>query len=465
MAEDPRLSKRIAQNLSYGINSVINAPANAWNGMVSVASGPNPLAVPALRSGEIYYTEADRKAAKQAEADQIAAERLKLLDVSPQMSMTSSPEYSSSTAAPSFEQFLASSPQAGSAQAPITPDMQVGATSQPSGQPSGQPGMPAAQKPLSEIEQLAQAYQEQQGLQSQAIKQAEEQLSAARNKPQQLDISPLIALSQSWSQSPNALLSAYQRPDDQAKTVQALQEAVLKARGGASELARMGYKDVAQLKQQQEQMRSNEELKRLQIDAMKQQKEGKGDLQERKFQFDVEEKYNKSVGQPIKKLGTFVSKVKDLKDYLSSKGEIPYNDPKYKGLVSQIVTQYNQDVAGLGALAGSDLKLLMNAVGQESTGVTGSVDTYFRNKFGGGVGSAIDSLSRLETQADETVKNETESLKSASTYPYLEKLHSENLSLYGKSRGLGGQAQAQSGSGYSKEDLDAEIKRRGLGGK
>ena len=330
--------------------------------------------------------------------------------------------------------------------------------------PVGIPPEPA-QMQLSPQEALSQAYGQQQELQNAAIKQAEEQLSAARNKPQQLDISPLIALSQSWSQGPNALLSAYQRPDDQAKNVQALQEAVLKARGGASEIARMRAKDVSQLSQQEQQMKINEELKRLQIDAMKQQKEGKGDLQERKFQFDVEEKYNKSVGQPIKKLGTFVSKVKDLKDYLSSKGEIPYNDPKYKGLVSQIVTQYNQDVAGLGALAGSDLKLLMNAVGQESTGVTGSVDTYFRNKFGGGVGSAIDSLSRLETQADEAVKNETESLKSASTYPYLEKLHSENLSLYGKSRGLGGQAQAQSGSGYSKEDLDAEIKRRGLGGK
>lgn len=443
MAEDPRLSKRIAQNLSSGINSVINAPASAWNAMLSAASGPNPWDVPALRSGQIYYTEADRKAAKQAEADKTAAERLKLLDVLPQMSTMSQPEYSSSSAAPSFEQFLASSPQAGSAPAPVTPDMQVGAYSAPSGQPSGEPGLPASQKPLSKIEQLAQAYQEQQSLQAQAIKQAEEQLAAARAKPQQMDLSPLIALAEGWSQQPIGLLRAYQRPQDQAKTVQALQEAVLKARGGAAELARMRYKDVSQLELQEKQMKINEELKRAQIAAMGQQKEGKGDLQERKFRNDLEEKYNKDLGVPIQKIGTFMSKVKDLKSYLSTKGEIPYNDQKYKSLVSQIVTQYNSDVANLGALAGADLDLLMKAIGQENTGVKGAVETFFRNQFGGGATSAIEALSRLERQADESVASKTESLKTASAYPYVEKLHAKNLEIYNKSRELGGQAPSQ----------------------
>ena len=307
----------------------------------------------------------------------------------------------------------------------------------------GLPRQPMQKKQVPQEDELSKAYGQQISLQNEAIKQAEEQLAAARSKPQQLDLSPLIALSQSWSQKPNALLAAYQRPDDQAKTVQALQEAVLKARGGAASLAAQRAKDVKSSQLEEQQIKTNEELKRAQLEIMKQQKAGKGDLQDTKFRVQVEKDYNKELGAPIKKLGTFVSKVKDLKDYLSTKGEIPYNDPKYKALVSQIVTQYNQDVANLGALAGADLRLLMNAVGQESTGVTGAVDTYFRNKFGGGVGSAIDSLSRLEQQADERVANETESLKSSSAYPYLEKLHTENVSIYNKSRGLGGQAPSQ----------------------
>lgn len=351
------------------------------------------------------------------------------------------------------------------AQVPTQPQLNMQAQ-QSGGLLTNVPPSPSQAPKLTTEDELALAYGQQQELQNQAIKQAEEQLAAARSRPQQMDLSPLIALADAWSQRPMNLLSAYKRPEDQAKTVQALQEAVLKARGGAAELARMRYKDVNQLNLQERQMLINEDLKRAQIAAMGQKKSEKGDLQEKKFQFDVEEKYNKSLGAPIKQLGIFVSKVKDLRDYLSTKSYIPYNDQKYKSLVSQIVTQYNQDVAGLGALAGADLKLLMAAVGQESTGVTGAVDTYFRNKFGGGVGSAIESLARLETQADERVANETESLKSASTYPYIEKLHSKNLSIYNKSRGLEPeQQQSQNGSVYSKEDLDAEIKRRGLGGK
>lgn len=127
------------------------------------------------------------------------------------------------------------------------------------------------------IKQVSESYGQQRQLQQDAIKQAEEQLAAARSKPQQMDLSPLIALAEGWSQQPIGLLRAYQAPTDQAKTVQALQEAVLKARGGAAEMERMRAKDIQQLSQQERQLRTSEELKRLTIESMKKDKEGKVD--------------------------------------------------------------------------------------------------------------------------------------------------------------------------------------------
>lgn len=134
-------------------------------------------------------------------------------------------------------------PEVAPAQVPTQP--QINKQAQESG---GLPPMPG-EAPLSVREELMKASQQQMDLQNQAIKQAEEQLAAARSTPQQMDLSPLIALSQSWSQRPSNLLQAYQRPTDQSKNIQALQDAVLKARGGAASLAVERATNVGKLEQ------------------------------------------------------------------------------------------------------------------------------------------------------------------------------------------------------------------------
>lgn len=144
------------------------------------------------------------------------------------------------------------------------------------------------------IKQISESYGQQQALQGEAIKSAEEQLAAARSQPQQLDLSPLIALSESWSGKPSRLLQTYQRPQDQGKNVQALQEAVLKARGGAAELSRMRAKDVQQLSQQERQMRVNEELKRMSIQAMMAGKDKKVDDKTYERELGLVDKISKS---------------------------------------------------------------------------------------------------------------------------------------------------------------------------
>ena len=254
-----------------------------------------------------------------------------------------------------------------------------------------------APKPLSEIEQLAQAYQEQQGLQAEAIKQAEEQLAAARSKPQQMDLSPLIALAEGWSQQPIGLLRAYQKPEDQAKTVQALQEAVLKARGGAAELARMRAKDVSQLSQQEKQLKSSEELKRAQIAAMGQQREGKQDLSVQKFQRESEKEYTKTYGEPLRNLAVFGGKVSALENKLREKGD-PFwgaSSAEIDSLSSSINTDYNRDIAQLGALAGADLELIKAATGQGL-----GVKEYVTRQMKGGAQARINLLRMLKTDVE-----------------------------------------------------------------
>lgn len=302
-------------------------------------------------------------------------------------------------------------PEIAPAQVPTQP--QINRQAQESG---GLPQKSASILKLTPEDELALAYGQQQELQNQAIKQAEEQLAAARSKPQQMDLSPLIALAQSWSQRPSNLLQAYQRPTDQGKTIQALQEAVLKARGGAAELARMRAKDVSQLSQQEEQMRINEELKRAQIAAMGQQKEGKQDLSVKKFQRESEKEYTKTYGEPLRNLAIFGSKVSQLEKTLSSKGD-PFfgvTTAEIESLSSSINTDYNRDIAQLGALAGGDLELIKAATGQGL-----GVKEYVTRMMRGGVQGRIALLNMLKADVSKRAQAYKNEVMSNSDYEFV----------------------------------------------
>jgi hypothetical protein len=290
----------------------------------------------------------------------------------------------------------------------------------------------APSRPLTLAEQLSQAYEQQQGLQSEAIRTAEEQLAAARGRPQQMDLSPLIALAESWSQKPSGLLRAYRPPTDQAKTVQALQEAVLKARGGASELARMRAKDVANLEMQQEQMKTNEDLKRLQITAMGQQKEVKQDLSQQKFARESEKEYTKTYGESLRNLAVFGGKVAALEKKITEKGDpfFGYDADEINSLSSTINTDYNRDIGQLGALAGADLELIKAATGQ---GV--SVQDYVKRQMGGGAKSRINLLKMLKRDAAKRVELYKNEIMSNSDYEYVAKRLDNDVSAFERATG------------------------------
>lgn len=297
--------------------------------------------------------------------------------------------------------------------------------------------------PLSVPEQLAQAYQQQQALQDEAIKNAEAQLAAARSRPQQMDLSPLIALAESWSQQPSGLLRAYRPPTDQAKTVQALQEAVLKARGGAAELARMRAKDVAQLeesKEAREQRLQEIALKRRELGLLSSSKSQ--EREEAKI-LGVRKDYNKSFGNTISGLSEVMNAAERIKAIINEAGGIPArpDDPRrkeYISAVSQMTTGFNRDVAKLGALAGADLELL-NAVIANSTS---AVDAYFKNLVGrGAIQGTLNVLDGIMQRGDSTMDEYQQRVKD--TYlGYADEPFKNQKALYKKAREQGRQRKA-----------------------
>jgi hypothetical protein len=210
------------------------------------------------------------------------------------------------------------------------------------------------------IKQISESYGQQQALQNEAIKSAEEQLSAARSQPQQMDLSPLIALSESWSGKPSRLLQTYQRPQDQSKNVQALQEAVLKARGGSAELSRMRAKDVQQLSQQERQMRVNEDLKRMSIQAMMSGKDKKVDDKTYERELALIDKISKSKDAEVvsgtakmnNALDNYMATIEKNRNNLNSAKAVQDIGQAYQATIVAF-----KDAETLGALSGPDMGL------------------------------------------------------------------------------------------------------------
>jgi hypothetical protein len=328
-------------------------------------------------------------------------------------------------------------PEVAPAQVPTQP--QLNRRAQESG---GLPPMPG-EAPLSVREELMKASQQQMDLQNQAIKQAEEQLAAARSTPQKMDLSPLIALSQSWSQRPSNLLQAYQRPTDQSKNIQALQDAVLKARGGAASLAVERATNVGKLEQME-----FDRKQRLKEIALKQKelgiaKEDRSYERQEKKILALREGYNKNFGNTISGLSEVMNAAERIKAIINEAGGIPTDprDPRrqeYISAVSQMTTGFNRDVAKLGALAGADLELL-NAVTANNTSL---VDAYFKNMFGrGAVQGTISVLDGIMQRGDSTMDEYQQRVKD--TYlGYADEPFKNQKSLYKKAREQGRQRKA-----------------------
>jgi hypothetical protein len=302
---------------------------------------------------------------------------------------------------------------------------------------------------------LLKSYAEQQKINEQSIAEAEQQLLAARQAPQQLDISPLIALAQATSPEARYLGSVYRRPTDKSKEIQALQEAVLKARGQSLESSRQAIKDIRYSKLQEEQMKQANELAKARIQESKAAAAEKMGLSSKKIVADFQKDYRKDYGDNIVKLGSFAENVNKLKSLITEKG-IPTVGPaakEYEALVGKIAVQYNQDVAKLGALAGADLNLIQKGIGSE----VDTVSRWMNQSVKGGPEASLAALQLLLDDADKVVNATGERIRAGSTAKELEPVLSKDISIYERGRNWSQDRGIQSGQEgkktYSREEL------------
>ena len=245
--------------------------------------------------------------------------------------------------------------------------------------------------------------------QQQGISQYEDLLKAqsVRNQNQQVDLSPLASLVDSWTGS--RLASGYKAPVSARSNLDAtvaLQQGLQKAKGALTDdqlaylsqragLLQKGDETVAGLLTA---ANRNKELGLTAADSRARRADDKS--------IQYREHYNKEFGNSISQLGQFTAAVSDVKSLIQKNGgEIPQlgsaNRALYDSAVATMITRYNADVAKLGALAGGDLNLLTKAVGNSPEALRGWVDQQTK---GGGKGT-LKVLSGLEHDADRTVEN------------------------------------------------------------
>jgi hypothetical protein len=312
--------------------------------------------------------------------------------------------------------------------------------------------------PPTRAERLMQVYEQQQRLQDEAIRSAEEQLSAARNRPQQMDLSPLIALADSWSQQPSGLLRAYRPPADQAKTVQALQDAILKARLGSADLAERRETNLGKLeeaKEAREQRLQEIALKRRELGLLS---SNKSQEREEAKVLGVRKDYNKNFAGAITGLSQVMNAAERIKSLIKEYGGIPSNpsDPRrqeYISAVSDLTTGFNRDVAKLGALAGADLELL-NAATSNSTSV---VDAYFKNLLGrGAIKGTINVLDGILQRGDSSMSEFQQRVKD--TYlGYADEPFKNQKAFYKKSKEQGRMRKGLSFDAPDEEEASAPV--------
>lgn len=241
------------------------------------------------------------------------------------------------------------------------------------------------------LEQLRQQYQEASGLQKQSVSEAEKRLQESLQKPQQMDISPLIALADAWSQRPMGLVNLYQKPEDKQKTIQALQDAVLKARGGLTGVQLQALEkemDIQNKAQDRAEKRQEFDLRRAELQATKAAKQAKDQTDlDLKVQSLIDKSKDNEAINGIIELNNSINNYKAILDEvgLSPKGDI--NTAKLKTAHTAIMNGIRK-AEGLGVLQKADMEFAESRI-PDATSITGYIKSV------GGFGPTKSQLSGL----------------------------------------------------------------------
>lgn len=301
----------------------------------------------------------------------------------------------------------------------------------------GAAGAPLQKQPSDYSSQVAQAYESQMQALRSSVGDAEARLKQAMQQKEQMNLAPLAQLVDAWTGSRFAPM--YQAPESKAKQVQQLQDAVLKARLGVSQTELERLKTLQDQREKELGRQSAERIAGLKLSAAGEAAGEKGTRADIKMQTEMKRDFNKTFGQQMTGLAEMAKNAKIARDIVEKKGRLPiFGDPEYadyKSAVSQLLTTYNRDKAGLGALAGADLRLLESATG---TSVS-SFENLVTNTFGSGSVGSIKVLDKILSGTDQTIDNIGKSTKSI--YPdFVMPTYDQARSIYQESRGLGQKA-------------------------
>lgn len=283
------------------------------------------------------------------------------------------------------------------------------------------------------LSEIAQQRQEQGQVGLDELRQLAEQYQTVDDR---MDLSPLLALTDSWTGS--NLAPSYQRPMNEKQRLDnamGLMGALQKAEQGVSE-QEAGIL-AAQLR---ELTRSKQvESQALQQVARMRERTAGGEVRDeqklKKDKIDQHEKYRKNYGKKIEDLSNLYQSMDELeKLYRKYGGYLPVNPKntdfqKAVSLSSQIITSYNTGFAELGALTGPDLGLLENATGTKLSAVENVVRKALGNR--GGAGSLRALMKKLDRNAELYID------KAKNIYVDIHDVIDKDAKFYNDSRSLG----------------------------
>lgn len=226
---------------------------------------------------------------------------------------------------------------------------------------------------------------------------------------QKVDLSPLMALSDSWFGG--NLAGNYKRPTDSKsalETTAALQQGLQKARGSLTDNEMQNLALRANILQKSDESKANQAIAKARLEESKNSRGGHEGFRVGKEEVRNRENFDKTIGQPMQMKGQFIEALSDVKNVLRSNGnKVPaVNSPeytKYKSAVDRMLVRYNSDIAKLGALAGADLTLLSGATATSPE----MMKTWFNEKLQGGVEGTLQVLDALEKGVDAGVEEDS----------------------------------------------------------
>lgn len=185
---------------------------------------------------------------------------------------------------------------------------------------------------------------------------------------QKIDLSPLMALSDTWFGG--NLAGNYKRPTDSKaalETTAALQQGLQKARGALTDDEMQYLATRGSLLQKANESRVNQDIAKARLEESKAATGAAKDYKNEKLSLEQKDKYNKEFGKVINGSSVFITSAQKVKDIIRQNGgEIPYTGPLAKEFESEVggmMANYNRYVAELGALSGPDASIIEKKIG------------------------------------------------------------------------------------------------------